>query len=256
LAVELLHDEGMMMLVVSIRNSGAHDQVTEDLHEAIVKISNSLGDESLYYRAIDPSGAWRLGNDEFNPWDDDAVGAWVRIASQSGALDGLRAWLAEVERLLASRLAENHESIWEAEDALLGEVPLSVLAIAHLEFVPIYARFRDLWEDGNATQQDSIVAEIVEAHGRCSEVEELLFKLVVHHGGDSDLMEYALRPQLEKLYGDFPKSKLFRRMVEAMHAMGSERKDSHGEWHIFSYHPSWPELTETAKAILAELEAG
>lgn len=254
MTVELFRDDNALTLVASIRNRGMPDETIADLHEALARITDSLDDESLYFRAIDLSGEWRPGNGDFDPWGSANVGAWARLAGQPQVLDRLRTWLADVETLLARHADEKHGSILESDEVLLGEVPASILAVMHLEFVPIYARFLDVWLDLNDAQKNSVVAEIVQSHGRCAKVEDLLFKLVVYQGGDGDLVGYALRPELEKLYGDFPKSKLFRRMVEAMHARGPELQDSTGKRYIFSYQPSWPELTEAAKAILAELD--
>lgn len=255
MTVESIYDEDALMLVLSIRSSCLTDETTADLNTALAIISDSLSDNSLYYRAVDLSGTWRAGEDEFNPWDAANVDAWVEVAGRPTSLTGLRSWLADLRKLLARHQSEKHTSIWEAEEVQLGEVPLSVLAIAHLEFVPIYADFLDVWDNMNAGQQSSVVTEIVQAHGHYSEVEDLLVKLVAYKGGDSDLIEYALRPELEKLYGDFSKSALFRRMVETMHARGSELQDSTGKRYIFSYLPSWPELSEAAQVVLAELDA-
>ncbi|NNF78225.1 MAG: hypothetical protein HKN05_09365 [Rhizobiales bacterium] len=76
----------------------------------------------------------------------------------------------------------------------------------------------------------------------------------MHHSDDGDLIE-GMKDTLQKLYGDFPTSDLFRRMATAMHALGPELQDSTGKRYIFSYCPRWPELTEAAKRILAELDA-
>ncbi|MCJ2045411.1 hypothetical protein MKK58_12860 [Methylobacterium sp. J-078] len=244
----------MLSIVLSIRNSGTHVETIKDLHKALAKIASSLGKESLYYRAIDLSGTWRSGEEEFNPWAPPNISAWADLARHPETLNDLRAWLEDVERLLLRHLAEEDTSILEAEEVLLGEVPLSILAVMHLDFVPLYTRFLDVWQDQNGPQQGSIVQEIVEAHGRSKEVEDLLFKLVVYMSGDGDLIEYNLRKNLEQLYGNFSQSELFRRMVEAMHARGSELQDSTGKRYIFSYLPGWPELTVAAETILAELD--
>lgn len=164
-------------------------------------------------------------------------------------------WFGDLENLLALHLQEKHASIRETDEVLLGEVPLSILAVTHLDFVPVFTRFLDVWDDPAQAQQHSVVMEIVQSHGRCPAVEDLLVKLVAQHGGDGDLIQSVLRPLLEKLYGDFPGSKLFRRMVETTHAMGTKRQDSEGNRYIFLHCPDWPELKVSATAILAELDA-
>jgi hypothetical protein len=55
-----------------------------------------------------------------------------------------------------------------------------------------------------------------------------------------------LKPVLQNLYGDFPKSQLFRRMILAKFNEGTLRP---------GYHPDWPELAEAEKDILAKLDA-
>ena len=244
------------LLPLSVGRGDADGGKIDDLNKSLEIISDSLADKSLFFRAIDLSGTWRLGAGDFDPWNSNNVAAWAKLAGQATALPDLRAWLEDLERLLARHIREMHDPMWEADEVLVGEVPLSILAVAHLEFVPIYTRFLDVWENANAPQQNSIVTEIVQAHGSCSEVEDLLLKFVAYKGGDSDLIEYALRPELEKLYGDFPRSKLFRRMIETMHARGPELQDSTGKRYIFSYMLNWSELAEAAQAILAELDSG
>lgn len=256
-----IHDRENYSLVLSLRTSRFFGDPVVDLSEALAKLEDSLSDKGLYFRAIDVTGKWRPGRGGFNPFDafdpynDDAIGAWSKIGSRRENLPGLRKWLADVEALLTRYVAEEHQSICETDMVVLAEVPLGVFAIMHLEFVPIYARFIDLWINADARQQNSIVSDIMETHGPRPEVEDLLFKLVVEHGGDGDLIEYALRPELEKHYGDFTESPLFRRMIVAMHAKGAAMQDSTGKRYIFSYTPSWPELSDAAKAILAELDA-
>lgn len=242
-------------LVLSIRNDRADNAEICDLDEALATISDSLEDKSLFFRALDLSGEWRSGSGDFDPWNSDNLRAWAILSSRSTALPGLHKWLGEVENLLRRHLAEKYTPIWESGEVLFGEIPLSILAVSNLEFVPVYTNFIDVWGDINTQRQYSIVAEIVQTHGRCSEVENLLLKLVAYKGGDGDLIEYVLRSELEKLYGDFPKSELFRLMVMTMNARGSELQDSTGKRYIFNYMPSWPELTDAAQTILAELDA-
>ncbi|WP_216331382.1 hypothetical protein [Rhizobium sp. X9] len=255
MAIKEIFDEGAMTIAFRIPFKRNKSKVIAELNEVIPRIRESLSRENAWYRVVDISGKWRSDNEAFDdPWTSPNAEAWVQLAGHGEFLEGLRIWVGELENLLALHLREEHVSIRETDEVLLGEVPVSILAVMYSDFVPVFTRFLDVWDDPNLDQQYSVVAEIVQSHGRCQEVEDLLVKLAAHEGGDGDLIQSVLRPQLEKLYGDFPNSTLFRTMVETMHARGAELEDSDGNRHIFHYCPNWPELTANATTILAELD--
>ncbi|MDQ4407112.1 hypothetical protein RBU00_13455 [Rhizobium sp. AN63] len=225
-------------------------EIIADLNEISLRLEESLSDKNIWYRVIDLSGTWS-SNEAFYPWTEINYNAWIELALHSEVLDDLRAWFGTLEKLLI-RFSQAGRGIpmMETDEAAFGEVPLSVLAIMYSDFVPIYTRFLDLWEAQDRNQCCEIVTEIVQSHGAMPEVEDLLVKLVSEHFYDSCLIPY-LRTELENLYGDFPQSALFRKMVEAMHTKEAENVGF--ERSIFKYCSEWIELTESANAILAEL---
>ncbi|CUW87370.1 hypothetical protein N5C66_15005 [Rhizobium pusense] len=256
MTIKEVFDEDAMTIAFRISFNRNKSKIIAELNEVIPRIKKSLSREDVWYRVIDVSGKWSSDKEDFeDPWTSPNADAWVQLANHSEFLEGLHVWFGDLENLLALHLQEKHASIRETDEVLLGEVPLSILAVTHLDFVPVFTRFLDVWDDPAQAQQHSVVMEIVQSHGRCPAVEDLLVKLVAQHGGDGDLIQSVLRPLLEKLYGDFPGSKLFRRMVETTHAMGTKRQDSEGNRYIFLHCPDWPELKVSATAILAELDA-
>ncbi len=250
-----LYDERQMTLVLSIQECVTVQDKMASLHQALLEISKKSADNSIYFWAIDLAGTWKIGDDEFDPWSESNLNAWIDLAKCKDSLDPLRAWLNHLEKILLLRRKEERAPLWESDVTLFGEVALSVLAIMYLDFVPFYARFLDAWDGENSRQRDSTIQEIVASHGRCPEIEKLIFDLIFHDGIDGDLINYSLRSDLENMYGDFTKSDLFRRIIEAIHAAGADWQDNEGNWAIFRYTPSWPELKEKAEEILAELDA-
>ncbi|MBG0507597.1 hypothetical protein I3J13_02380 [Agrobacterium sp. MOPV5] len=227
-------------------------EIIRDLNEISLRIEESLSDENIWYRVIDLSGTWN-SSEEFYPWTEINYNAWIKLALHSEVLDDLRAWFGTLEKLLIRFSQEGHAiPMMETDEAAFGEVPLSILAVMYSDFVPIYTRFLDLWEAQDRNQCCEIVTDIVKSHGAIIEVEDLLVKLVSEHSYDNSLIPY-LRTELENIYDDFPQSALFRKMVEVMHA--KEAENIGFERSIFRYCSDWVELTESANAILAELES-
>lgn len=254
MAIESIRDPDMMALVVSIQNDGSVGETLSDLNAALDCIVDSLEDSDLFYRSIDLSGKWRLGDDGFEPMGEDNLVAWANFVKNEDVLPGIERWLARQEKLLVD--VGEFDMIYESEETQLGEPAISSLAMKHRSFVPLYNRFLDLWDLNHGVYQPGVIAFLVKIHGKCPEIEDMLLNMVLKHGGDGDLIEYNTRPFLEEIYGDFPESDLFRRMVTEMHANCGKLKDSSGKRYIFNYTPSWPELGAKADAILAELDAG
>lgn len=251
MAIKNIHDSDMLMLVVSVQNDGSVDKTLEDLDAALDCIVDSMSDENIWFCSIDLSGKWRLGQGEFEPMGEDNVLAWCQFVADETVLPSLERWVARQEKMLID--AGEFKPIHESEDVQLCETAISCLAMKHLSFVPVYTRFLDLWDLEHGVHQNGIIAHLLKMHGQCAEVEDLLVKMVVKYGGDGDLIQYDARPFLEEVYGDFPASKLFRRMVEEVHENAAGGEDSSGERYIFNYTPGWPEIGAAADTIWAEL---
>lgn len=262
MAVDILRDDDTMTLVARLRRprslmarlqpARSDEAMMQDLNAALDAIQQSLGERRIWHRAIDPTGAWSPGQGEFAPSDRRCLAAWAALARRRESRQALHTWFDRLAALL-QRVGPD-DPIHEAEDAQLGEFALSVLATRHLEFVPVFQRFLDLWDLHHAVHTDRTIADIVKAHGRSPETESLVLHAVVAHAGDGDLVEHELRPILTKLYGDFTRSDLLRRMVTTMHAETAGRTPAE-ERYIFRYTPSWPELGTAVQSMLAELDA-
>ena len=150
---------------------------------------------------------------------------------------------------------DRYEALYESEEAQLGEPALSALAMRYPAFLHTYSRFLDLWDLDHGVHHSEMISFFLKIHGVCPEIEAILMKMVTKYGGDGDLIEHNARPFLEEIYGDFPESDLFRRMVTEMHADCGIPSNPSEKRYIFNYTPSWPELGEKAKTLLAELDA-
>jgi hypothetical protein len=253
MTVKQIRNDGGDTLICCIKSgmfagSGA---IIKDLNAAVDVIMSSLDNDGLYFRAIDISGKWTLGQGDFDPWEGPSSDAWAKIVKKTGLHDQLWEWLDRIEPILAKYLAENFEGLHENEDAQLGEVPASLLALNSPRFVPMYTRLLSAWDLDHGVHQNLVCIGIVKAHGRTPEVEELLYELGVKHF-NTDVFE-ALRETLSDQYGDFTKSDLFHRIVTDVHTPLPEVSEGKRDLWIFSYCPNWPELTDAAQRIIAEL---
>jgi hypothetical protein len=88
----------------------------------------------------------------------------------------------------------------ESEKSQLGEPAISVLAIRFREFVSVYNRFMNLWDLDHGVIQNEVTGQILKAHGKCDEVENLLMDFVVNHRGDCDLVQHVLRSELTEIW--------------------------------------------------------
>lgn len=234
------------------------DQIVDGLFEALEFIRARLPDRERLYFGLDVAGTHQIGS-EFEPATVEAAKVWGKLASERRLHERLKDWLDELESLHAYAKGLNNQSdLWESDYWPLGAIAGIMLAAADLTFVRSYARIVGHFDSEHSVQTDHMLDEIIEVHGYCPEIEDLLIAWAID--GEKSGYFQSLLPQLEQHYGDFLASEFFRRMVEAQ--FRKERKDRQ-EWQ-----PKYPgdtyksdvifghkELDERATSIIAELQA-
>ena len=232
--------DGELRVFVSIQTKGSDKKLIDNLNEALTVLFDKPENSDFFYKSIDITGQWSPHDGEFDAWGTTAARAWLDVATRPSIRNELKLWATKVEKIFIQ-----HGEIWDSEEALFGEVPISYFGLLHLEFVPLYSRFIDSWGLNYMNDPERIIAQMAENHGCCPEIEDMLLKCVVDQAGGGCLSGFDLKPVLQNLYGDFPKSKLFRRIIHAKFHKGGIGPN---------YHPNWPELAAAEKDILATLD--
>jgi hypothetical protein len=214
-----------LQLVLSMRPTAflpgrQRAQKVDQLFEALEVIQARMSDNEIYYFALDVGGSHRTG-EEFNPWTNKNIADWGRLAIRPELRPRLKEWLGALATLLkdAQSSGRSTASLWELDEYQLGEAAASACAFVDVSLVPCYTRLLRLWDMDHEVRQFDTINEIIEHHGICAQTEELLYvRTVEARGQTGDGQIEHLLPILNKAYGDFTTSTLFRRMVQGMHA--------------------------------------
>lgn len=76
---------------------------------------------------------------------------------------------------LAETKSRSTASLWEDDTTQFGEPAATHMALLDIEFLPYYTRLLRLWDPGHEVETGGAVADIVDKHGICAEIDPLLF---------------------------------------------------------------------------------
>ncbi|MBS8226832.1 hypothetical protein [Vannielia litorea] len=221
MTIRIIEDTGKHQFVVSFRQTGFWPRtrafrLMDDLETALPLLHRALDAADHYYFALDPTdGAWRDEQSAFNPWaSPHSIAMWKRLARTRDLHARLEAWLEEVEEMMAFSL---FDGMYESKDCHFCEPLISTLALTNARFVPFYARFMTHWEMSREQRQRETIDQIVRRHGVTPATEDLLFTRVVHAPGNTgEAQVEGLLDLLNRTYGDFMTSPLYRRIFDAL----------------------------------------
>ncbi|QDC08163.1 hypothetical protein FHY55_02400 [Oceanicola sp. D3] len=221
MTIRTIEDAGKHQFVVGIRQSGFWPRtqafrLMDDLEAALPVLHRALDAANHYYFALDPTdGAWREEDSAFDPWaSPHSLAIWKRLARTRDLHARLEAWLLEVERMMAFSL---FDGMYESETCHFCEPLISTLALSNPRFVPHYARFMRHWDMSREQRQRDTIDQIVRRHGITPETEDLLFTRVVQAPGKTgEAQVEGLMDVLNRAYGDFMTSPLYRRIFDAL----------------------------------------
>ncbi len=216
-----ISDAKTSQFIVSMRFSGLLPRIRmsrlmDSLEAALPALHAGLDAGDHYFYALDPTGgAWQDDTGRFDPWTNaHSRATWKKLARCRAVYPRLEAWLTEVEHLMAFSL---FDGMFESEGCAFAEPLISTLALGDLRFVPHYTRFLRQWEMAREVHQRETITAIVRRHGVTPETEELLFTRVVHAPGTTgEAQVMDLLDVLNRHYGDFEGSALFRRIFDAL----------------------------------------
>jgi hypothetical protein len=256
--ISVVHEpeHGQLVLCVGQRSllpGRRLEKTVEGLFEALPIIRKHLDNDDIDYFGLDVAGSHRKG-DEFNPASEEAATVWGQLVSKSQYKNRLKSWMDELVDLYTYAASRNR-NLRECGELELGAVAGTLLSVADVTFVPHYARLVSHFDPEHSVYSDQLLDNILEAHGYCTETEELLIAWAV--SGRKESLVSQLLPQLQRHYGDYAGSPFFRRMVEAHYwkytqEWRTEHPDRSCEFDKIFHHE---ELDQQAKRIIAELEA-
>lgn len=257
--VKTVFEQSSRQWVISVTPSpGSPDETVDQLFEALEITRERLSDKNAYYYAIDIRGSHTSG-EEYAPWSDEAIAAWAQVATDSRLHSRLQEWLSCVENLIieADAAKRSTASLWEIDEVQFGEPAACAFALINRSFIPFYARLLSVWDLDHEVHQAEAIEAIVKQHGICPETEQLLIARASGYGLDQ---LDDLTPYLEEVYGDFPNSAFFRRMIEAFYTKDrSWRQSMKGknlpDGSILDHWPTAPALKARAVEIWTELDA-
>lgn len=270
-------DELKLVITVSCDDIQSTDAITrsfDDIDVALNRILEKARDEEIYFFSLilqadgvepapgnyDPYSEDGISLGEVNPWQSFCPMFWDAACQSDetrARVDQFATKLVSVvERV--STFGRSTESLWEDDETQFGEPVLSHLALADRAFVPFYTRMLQAWDLGHEVEQNGAIVEMIEAHGSCAEIEDLLYARALLAPGQAptDAIEAAFET-LQAQYGDFTQSSLFRRMVATSYAQNVVHKGidkTPGDSLVFDSTGEGA-LVEASKRIRSELDA-
>lgn len=227
----------------------------DDLDEALSIILEKSKDDDIYFFSfliegegaslqpedIDSSEQHGFYGGDDVPWVTFCPEFWDSACSFPKTHERVKAWVKRLESVLkrSEAYGRSTESLWEHDETQFGEPIITHLASTHLEFVPNYTNMLRLWDLGHEVSQNWGIARIIGAHGFAPEVEALLYVRVAINPGQHgpDLIE-EIFPVLEKAYGSFVDTDLFKRIVFHQYAqsfLSSDTGNVSRDYMIFNY---------------------
>ena len=222
MAPTLFHDKRNCLLVARIPDVDAASPTTferclDDIDAALELISKDLGNETYFAFALDmsPNNEVSKSGGEFDPEYATNPEFWVAVHKQTSLRPRIAQILARFEQLLiaAQDLQRSTESLWESDEFQFGEPLATFMALLDVNFVPAYTRLLRQWDMLSEVMQGQAITLMIERHGICPEIEELLVARVAENPGQaSDDQLEELIPLLDKAYGSYAGSALEQRI--------------------------------------------
>ncbi|OWU68719.1 hypothetical protein [Marinibacterium profundimaris] len=200
-----------LSLSVSCRDIGNPSEIEETFHHleaAIDEISARLEERDIYFfqislsvpglpsaaGAYDPYDGLDYCLTQSNPWTGFCPAFWDAARSDLQLRQRTKAYLVKLEELLmrAAALSRPTLSLWEDDEAQLGEPLAAHLALSDLEFVPYYTQLLRLWDPENEVEAGNEVVAIVKKWGMCPETRDLIGCFSLELDGARDI-QYILR---------------------------------------------------------------
>ena len=157
---------------------------------------------------------------EINPWNRENMLSYLALSMEEELKPRIRRLLgrlAGMHRLVAEGKSHVYDLL-EDDQTWFGEPMLVAMAIADQEFIPCYTNCLRHWDLEHEVYQNDAIFRIVLQHGFISPVEDLLVARVGENIGQNAYeIFHILYPVMKEHYGDFAKTELFSRIIEAAH---------------------------------------
>jgi len=147
---------------------------------------------------------------------------WEKLVAQKDSYEIIEKYLTYVEHIMKIRSSE----IWEDDECPLAEKAALYASLADKKFIPFYTKFLQIWDMEHEVYQEEDLEAIVEKHGWCSEIEDLIISRSSCNGqADSDcLCNYE--DLISENYDDLMNSDFFVRLITAVY----EQQDDYDDW--------------------------
>ncbi|MCK7615112.1 hypothetical protein [Roseibium sediminicola] len=262
-----IYNENARQLVVKItcgdiRSEETIEQTFDDLDAAlslILQKAEAGGSDFLTFLIVEQGAEPAPEEIEsilhgYDPWQTFCPEFWDNARSFPRTRDRVRSWVKSLETVLR-RTVDRAGELWEHDETQFGEAILTYLAVMDAVFVPAYTNLLRLWDMDHEVHQNAAILAMVERHGFTPEVETLLYVRVAVKPGQTgaDIIEELL-PRLDRAYGGFTGSDLFKKIVFHQFAesfLASGTGAAALDYTIFTYSGE-PLKTEEAR-LLAEL---
>ena len=270
-----------MQLVVRILPSDndpdSYDsQILSGFIESIPVIKRSASDRSLYFQTFSIAPPPRkqmleIGKSakswtpprEFDPWNATTRAFWARVARNPDLHQQIKSWLDQVLHMLerVNKMGRATEGLWELDETQFAEPAISVLAIAHPDFVPYYARFLTVWDMHHEVTQKDVISQIFASHGITEATENLLIARIVDGVGQYGYDNFhEMLPLLQEHYGKIEGTDFYKRMAAYHHAasVSSYARVLQNKFDNYRYdflrdkNPQLPKLSELLASFFPE----
>ena len=95
---------------------------------------------------------------------------WEKLAAQKDSYEIIEKYLIYAEHVMKIRSSD----IWEDDECPLAEKAVLYASLADKRFIPFYTKFLQIWDMGHEVYQEEDIDAIIEKHGWCLEVEDLI----------------------------------------------------------------------------------
>ncbi|MGB5988305.1 MAG: hypothetical protein WBG43_00980 [Marinifilaceae bacterium] len=138
---------------------------------------------------------------------------WEKLAAQKDSYEIIEKYLTYAEHIMKISSSE----IWEDDECPLAEKATLYAALNNKRFIPFYTRFLQIWDMGHEVYQEEDIDAIIEKHGWCLEVEDLIVSRANCNGQHDECCLETHEDFIYENNKDFINSDFFAKFIIARH---------------------------------------